>query len=293
MHVNANCVDLARSLAFYRDAVGLSAQVRTNPDPQPGVGFGLEGDVQWDAHILYDEVGTGAALDLLEWKTPAPVGAAPSNPMQLGIARLGFSSPDLAETKQAVQACGGTVVAPPAPVAVADNTEMRLLFARDPDGILLEFVEMLGARRFLHVNINCSDVVEATAWYERVLGLDVVLVSQPGPLSGAVLGVPGEIEWDARLLALPGQADRFLVDLLQWKHPLPAGTGSRQANEVGLYRMALLVDDIDVALQDLREHDVEVADPVTLDMGPGVPVDGLRAAFFDGPDGECLELIEA
>src|SRR5258706_653136 len=73
VHVNANCSDLARSLAFYRDLVGLTPLSHTKPVPQDGHGFGLDGRVQWDAHLLHDERGVaGPAIDLLEWQGPSP-----------------------------------------------------------------------------------------------------------------------------------------------------------------------------------------------------------------------------
>jgi len=38
-HVNVNCSDLERSLAFYRDLLGLTASTRTKPEaPQDGAG---------------------------------------------------------------------------------------------------------------------------------------------------------------------------------------------------------------------------------------------------------------
>ncbi|MYH71712.1 MAG: hypothetical protein F4153_03920 [Acidimicrobiia bacterium] len=66
-HVNVNCSDLERSLAFYRDLVGLKPTVRTRPErPQPGGAFGLD-EVQWDAWILSgDDAPDGVVLDLLE-----------------------------------------------------------------------------------------------------------------------------------------------------------------------------------------------------------------------------------
>ena len=77
MHVNVNCSDLERSLAFYRDVVGLVPASHTHPVPQDGAGFGMSGQVQWDAHIMQDERGfAGPAVDLLEWKQPGPVGRA-------------------------------------------------------------------------------------------------------------------------------------------------------------------------------------------------------------------------
>jgi catechol 2,3-dioxygenase-like lactoylglutathione lyase family enzyme len=87
VHVNANCSDLSRALAFYRDLVGLTPLSHTQPVPQDGRGFGLGGRVQWDAHLLHDERGVaGPAVDLLEWQDPRPTGrpggrAEPARPV--------------------------------------------------------------------------------------------------------------------------------------------------------------------------------------------------------------------
>src|SRR5688572_4353841 len=57
VHVNVNCSELSRSLPFYERLIGLRPLVHTNPPPQDGAGFGLAGEVQWDAHLLYDARG--------------------------------------------------------------------------------------------------------------------------------------------------------------------------------------------------------------------------------------------
>ena len=65
-----------------------------------------------------------------------------------------------------------------------------------------------------------------------------------------------------------------------------------QANRVGPFRMALLVDDIDTAHAELMRAGVACwTPPATLDMGPGLPT--VRALLFPDPDGTVLELIEA
>ena len=51
-HINVNCSDLERSMAFYRDLVGLAPQSHTKPHPQEGAGFGLPGQVVWDAYLI-------------------------------------------------------------------------------------------------------------------------------------------------------------------------------------------------------------------------------------------------
>ena len=107
VHVNANCSDLARSLAFYRDLIGLTALSHTQPVPQDGRGFWLPGRVRWDAHLLHDERGqAGPALDLLEWQEPRPIGRPARTANQLGLYRLCIAHPDLGALHARLSAAG-------------------------------------------------------------------------------------------------------------------------------------------------------------------------------------------
>ena len=83
------------------------------------------------------------------------------------------------------------------------------------------------------------------------------------------------------------------MDLLEWKQPRPIGEPYADANHLGIYRMAFLVEDAAASSRALRAEGVECSDPVFLEMGPDIPVDGVWAVFFPDPDGTCLELIEA
>jgi len=116
------------------------------------------------------------------------------------------------------------------------------------------------------VNINVGDVAAATDWYRRVLGLT--------PTTSG-LRVPGD---DFEIRLRPGASDR------------PAYA---RATDLGIFRMAFLVDDAADAVESIRAVGHPCPDAVWLDMGPTIPIEGLRAVFFRDPDGTCLELIEA
>jgi catechol 2,3-dioxygenase-like lactoylglutathione lyase family enzyme len=295
MHVNVNCSDLGRSLAFYRDRLGLMPLSHTRPVPQDGRGFGLEGQVQWDAQLLHDSRGHGGpAVDLLEWKQPAPVGAPPAEANHLGFFRLCFAHPDIAVLYTELEAAGVPLLAPPAsvPIDPGSGLAVRFFCARDPDGTTVEFIELPGEPRLLHVNVNCRDLERSAAFYRDVLGLESVGGSAPGPVDGASFGFAVPAEWHAEFLAVPGQADRFVVDLLEWKQPTPVGRPAQQANQLGMFRMAFLVEDARACHEALVREGVDTGPPVWLDMGPDIPIDGLWAVFFRDPDGTCLELIQ-
>src|SRR5579884_2372118 len=74
VHVNVNCTDLDRSLAFYRDQLGLTPVTRTAPtEPQDGGAYGLE-RAQWDAWMMGGAGGFRApVVDLLQWIVPTPL----------------------------------------------------------------------------------------------------------------------------------------------------------------------------------------------------------------------------
>lgn len=135
----------------------------------------------------------------------------------------------------------------------------------DPDGtrIVLEPDEHLALRG---VDINVSDPTAAADWYRDVLGLMT---------TGDALVVPG---------------DEFEIRLRQGSTDRPAYA---EANHLGIFRMAFLVDDAAAAVEALRANGSACPDAVWLDMGPTIPIDGLWAAFFRDPDGTCLEFIEA
>ncbi|NQZ96070.1 MAG: VOC family protein [Myxococcales bacterium] len=296
IHVNVNCSDLRRSLAFYQDFVGVKSESHTDPEPQDGTGFGMPGAVQWDANILHDERGyEGPGIDLLEWKIPTPTGLPYAEPNHLGFYRLCLLVPDIDAVYSQAQERGVPCLSAPQEVLLDRDAgiSVRALFCHDPDGSLVEFVEHESARvpRLAHVNVNCSDLSLSTEWYERVMGLEVRGASKPGPVSGEAFGLAGEVEWDARFLFIPGRED-MAIDLLEWKRPTPIGRPYEEANHLGIYRMAFGVGDIQACHDELRAQGVECPPPVFLDMGPEIPVDGVWASFFFDPDGTCLELIE-
>jgi catechol 2,3-dioxygenase-like lactoylglutathione lyase family enzyme len=296
MHVNVNCSDLERSLRFYREIVGLEALTHTNPVPQDGAGFGLSGQVRWDAHLLHDARGMAApAVDLLEWKEPGPVGQPYPVANHLGLVRLCFAVPELDALHARLTKAGVPCHAAPREVVIDPPSGLaaRFFCCSDPDGTCIEFLEQPEApARMLHLNVNCRDLDRSSDWYQRVLGLERIGHSEPGPVDGVGFGFAGPAEWRADFLAIPGQAATFVIDLLEWRRPQPVGAPYAEANHLGMFRMAFLVEDLHACTESLRAAGVACGDPVWLDTGPEIPIPGLWALFFRDPDGCCLELIQ-
>jgi catechol 2,3-dioxygenase-like lactoylglutathione lyase family enzyme len=167
VHVNANCSELGRSLAFYRDLVGLTPMTHTCPSaPQDGAGFGLPGKARWDAWLLHDARGYAApGVDLLEWKEPLPGGRPYAEANHLGMFRLCLTAPDLGALHARLLAAGVPCLSPPvvAPIDPAAGLSVRFFCALDPDGTAVEFIELPGPTRLMHVNVN-PFVVDLLEW---------------------------------------------------------------------------------------------------------------------------------
>jgi catechol 2,3-dioxygenase-like lactoylglutathione lyase family enzyme len=254
-HVNVNCSDLDRSVAFYRDKIGLSRSARTRPaGPQPGVALGLD-TAQWDAFMMTGwQGGTGPVVDLLEWKAPPPTGSPHASTVALGFSRLLLTSPH-----------------------VDASTVLT-----DPDGTLVQLdpADRVGVSG---VVIGCSDLERTVTFFTGVAGFEP---DETGPARLAVAGAAR-----GRAARLRDRVGGFAVELVEWRTPRSIPAPYPVANHLGMYRMALLTDDIDADYDELRAHGVTCASPPThLDMGPGIPT--LRALLFLDPDGTALELIE-
>lgn len=273
-HVNVNCSDLERSTRYYQDVLGLSPRWYTAPPPQDGAGFGLPGQpVRWEGQLLTDWRGLrGPVLDLLDWKQPAPAPAASIEPSTPGLHSIVIAAADLDE----IASSSGTVGAP---FAVGDGWTGEAttgVMTSDPDGITIQAVQSEKST-LLGVRLNTTDLEGSRRFFAEVLGLD----SREATMR----------EGDRRCLVhFPGNRNTFQIELLE---PVGASTIGvpREPNQIGIFRIALLAEDLAAAYDELRSHGVEVlAPPVDVALGEGIPT--VRALFFRGPEGCVLEYIE-
>jgi len=285
MHVNVNCSDLARSRRFYEEALGLVASAHTRPAmPQPGAGFGLDGDALWDAWVLDDPRGMGAAasLDLLRWEMPAPVGAPPGFAPAPGLHRLAYAVPHLDATLARLAATGRDTL-PAADVARAGGVERRA-WALDPDGSAVELIEdtRLAERvRPTAAVLVCRDLERSIDWYGEHLALEASTRESGLAAAGDAASAPAAGRWDEAVLALPERREHYALRVERWHAPVPRERPAPVANQLGPFRVAFLVDDAHAWHDALAARGVRVTGPpVWLDMGPEIPLDG------------CVELIQ-
>jgi glyoxylase I family protein len=157
-HLSVTCSDFDRSYDFYRDVVGLKVVPSTNPhatetDRRPGeincpseeedvpfslMDFAATGG-KYRACFFYwgDEPGF-PALDLIQWQDPGRRVERRAN--DYGLARFALRVEDIDKAAQHLRAHGVELVCPPTEDSV-DGQTYKVLFFRDPDDTLLQFVE--------------------------------------------------------------------------------------------------------------------------------------------------------
>jgi catechol 2,3-dioxygenase-like lactoylglutathione lyase family enzyme len=139
-HTGLHVRDLARSVAFYRDLLGLQvlAEREARAD-YVGEVVGYPGATIRMAWLRHPD--GGPILELLQYVDPAgtPVDTATPNP---GTAHVAFSVPDIHATFERLRAAGVAFksAAPVAITAGANRGGYAVYFA-DPDGITLELLQ--------------------------------------------------------------------------------------------------------------------------------------------------------
>lgn len=165
-HINVVCSDFEKSYAFYTEKVGLVPLTRRAagvPDPAkptraadgrlPGEArtrpedgaasaraLGLEADMGSRGVLLYwPGSPEGPYIDLLQWIE----GGQPleRTPKHTGLARLAIQVDDIEGEYARMRERGVEFISEPVRILLG-ATAIKIAFFRDPDGTLLEFVEL-------------------------------------------------------------------------------------------------------------------------------------------------------
>jgi catechol 2,3-dioxygenase-like lactoylglutathione lyase family enzyme len=146
-------------------------------------------------------------------------------------------------------------------------------------------------QRAHHVGITVSDLARSIAFYHDTLGLPFALAptdwAEDDHLPEA-LGVAAPVK--LRLAAFKVAEGGTIIELLQYALPPSERDRALLQNDVGACHIALLVDDIDAHVAQLRARGVPF-NSVVHDIEEG-PFEGWRWVYFKDPDGHTIELVE-
>ena len=229
--------------------------------------------------------GRNFYLELIAQDWPAGLPAVLPNPInRAGIRHFCAQSHDCSILEQAVEATGGSLIAPPLDL----GTGNQYAYARDGEGNIME-IEGLpyappGEPTWLgHVAIVTRDMDAATGFYSALLGTELKSRSRVGPgpqfdRMGGLTGVELEGAW------LP--AGNLQLELWQFHVPAsPVEPVARQFLDPGYSHICLESDRIEADLARLTDLGGSV-------LTGCVENDAIRTAFACDPEGNVIELLE-
>jgi catechol 2,3-dioxygenase-like lactoylglutathione lyase family enzyme len=138
-HVSVTCADLERSIAFYRDGLGLPFLGRgESGEPELSTVSGFPGtEIRW-AEL---DLGGGQLLELLEYVQPRgePLAQRTCDP---GSGHIGLGVEDVGAMHARLVTLGADVRSEPVELTEeGDWNGVRTLYLADPDGVTIELVE--------------------------------------------------------------------------------------------------------------------------------------------------------
>jgi catechol 2,3-dioxygenase-like lactoylglutathione lyase family enzyme len=147
-------------------------------------------------------------------------------------------------------------------------------------------------KRLFHVNICVSDMTRSIAFYER-LGFKKVgdfILGGGTPGIGVALGLDVK-QLRGVFMRLGDDPQAPVLDLVQFIDPPAQGQPYPTLNNIGICRIAFLVDDIAAVYEQLKTLEVEFVAPLNMFDGPRRSKIGVLC--FKDPDGTILELISS
>ncbi|MCW2548873.1 MAG: lactoylglutathione lyase, partial [Mycobacterium sp.] len=143
--------------------------------------------------------------------------------------------------------------------------------------------------QFSHLRLNVRDLTASVDWYGRI-GLRPQAPPRRCEVAPKALGLAAKAA--LTVASLTTEADPSLsFELTAWDRPAVCGEPITPANHLGIYRIALGVDDVHAACAHLRRGDPEVPDPIWVDL-PGTKLGGVCVLFLRDPDGITVELVQ-
>jgi catechol 2,3-dioxygenase-like lactoylglutathione lyase family enzyme len=280
------------SLRFYGDTLGIEhtiSQISDQPYLElvtgvPGcslkIGFArIEGDV--------------VPLELIEYVNP-PAGRALTGFGITGTPHLCWQVDNLDAAHDRLLAGGVEFCGEPHELGDGPWSEARGVFARDPDGLLIELIEPPGGRngagrlvRVHHVGLTVSNLDQAVDFYCSQLRLE-----ERSRYRGesAYLRHNADLEDNyirGAILLLPGM--EVYVEL--WEFRTPSGPPAEAAKyNVGSAHLCFLVDDIMADYALFSDRGIRFVGPPA-EITAGVNT-GARAIYFAGPDDVPFELFQ-
>ena len=149
-HIAVCVADLEKSLAFYRDILGMTVRLHTTQEmaQRPGAQstdmYRSTHGSRTVANLWFDGQDAGVPFLVLTSHPADDVGGNPIKLDQIGISHISFTVDDVT-TLAAELVSKGVPLAGRLEDFTSDSGAIRTIFVYDPDGILVQFDEGPGA----------------------------------------------------------------------------------------------------------------------------------------------------
>ena len=293
LHCCYSCSDADGAGAVFA-GVGLRERMRTDESLRPGTLLGLDKMVRSMATFLYDERGprTSPAIEVQHWVDPPAFGVPYETPQEVGLHAVGFVVLDAEAGAARLAELGCTVIGRvPGDAGVFDAAAVVL---RDPRGVTIDLVDgpvaADSAGQLGSLRITCSDIERSLSWY-REMGFAIIAPAARVKLAGAAFGLAEpSVELDVARLRLPDEPTQIV--LCQWISPASVGRHYDRANHLGLYRVAVAVDDTRAAYAAACAAGWTFHSPPINRTIEGTNVPAMWIAITRDPDNIAFEFVE-
>jgi len=153
-----------------------------------------------------------------------------------------------------------------APVMPSKTSKSRAVIVRDPDGNFVELAQLdplpvtnvaPASNVFdLRFRVTVNDLDEAVRYYRDALGIEgksAAFTAGEGVM--AMMGLPASVEYRVNMTTIPGSS--LILEFLELKG-IERRTRPGRVQDPGSYRLALIVDSIDSAIEGLRKSGARV-----------------------------------
>lgn len=137
-HTSFTVSDVNRSVAFFREVIGLELVSMEPRDPAVIAAMtGIEGAEVMVAYLR----GQGHTMEMVEYLAPEDREHVRLRPCDVGFVYVAYDVSDLDSVIEAARDHDVKPISPPLTLDKGPNRGSRVAYLRDPDGITLEFVE--------------------------------------------------------------------------------------------------------------------------------------------------------
>lgn len=300
LRIGRNVADLARAIAFHRDALGFSLVNETRiEDPAWGELMGIPGV---HAHAAMLRLGE-QEIELTAFDPPGRIYPPKSGSADLWFQHLAIVVADMDAAYERLCRHAFTAITTGGPQRLPPGTGSVTAFKfRDPDGHPLELIHFppgtgdAGWQRKLglflgvdHSAISVADPSESIDFYTRLPGFHVAGRSlNSGPEQARLDHLSEDVRVNVVALQ-PEDSSPPHIELLGYERPpgrpFPADA---KANDMLADRLVLEVDDLQNLVQILEAANVTFVSPGLVTLN-----DGRRAALARDPTGHLLLFMQA